>query len=158
MSTVSIRERLQQAPDLGQPVLVPTPEWAEFGVPELYVRALSGRQREAIFERQRVEVPDGVNGKGKRKTKVHVRSIGWTAAVVAAGAVDKQGVRIFEDDDADWLADKNAAALSRVADKVQELSGLSSDEQESLGEGSSATPGGASSSDSPGTSGAPAAS
>ena len=54
------------------------------------------------------------------------------AIVATYCCVDENGERIFEYEDADWLASKSAAALSRIYDAYNELNGIGEDDQEEL--------------------------
>ncbi len=115
------RDAILQAQDLPR-VLVPVPEWGG----ELYVRALTGAERDA-FEQSIVEQ------KGKNM-KMNLRNI--RAKLVALTAVDEEGHRLFSDDDARWLGNKSAAALDRVFEVAQRLSGLRPEDVEELAKNS----------------------
>ncbi|WP_461367541.1 hypothetical protein [Candidatus Darwinibacter acetoxidans] len=111
------RDAILQAEDLPCE-LVEVPEWSG----SVYVRALTGIERDA-FEQSVVEQ------KGK-STKMNLRNI--RAKLVALTAVDEEGKRLFTDDDAALLGKKSAAALDRVFDVAQRLSGLRQEDVEEL--------------------------
>jgi len=117
MSTLLTRDAILQADDLPRE-LVEVPEWSG----SVYVRALTGIERDA-FEQSVVEQ------KGK-STKMNLRNI--RAKLVALTAVDEEGKRLFTDDDAALLGKKSAAALDRVFDVAQRLSGLRQEDVEEL--------------------------
>jgi hypothetical protein len=97
---------------------VDVPEWG--GV--VRVRALSGAERDR-FEQSCV-VQQG------KKTKMNMNNI--RAKLCALTLVDEAGLRIFSDLDVEALGAKSAAALDRVFDVAQRLSGISDDDLEEL--------------------------
>ncbi|WP_461369485.1 hypothetical protein [Candidatus Darwinibacter acetoxidans] len=115
------RDAILQAEDLPRE-LVEVPEWGGC----VYVRALTGAERDA-FEASVVEQ------RGK-STKMNLRNI--RAKLVALTAVDEEGKRLFTDDDAALLGKKSAAALDRVFDVAQRLSGLKDEDVEELAKNS----------------------
>ena len=56
------------------------------------------------------------------------------ARLVVRSLVDKEGERIFLDNDADALGEKNAETIARLFDEVRDLSGMS-DEALGIAEG-----------------------
>ncbi len=86
------------------------------------VRALTGAERDA-FEQSIVEQ------RGK-STRMNLRNI--RAKLVALTVVDADGKRLFSDKDAELLGKKSAAALDRVFEVAQKLSGLSPEDMEEL--------------------------
>lgn len=98
--------------------LVPVPEWGG----EVLVRGLSGAERDR-FEASIVDV------RGKRRS---VNLLNVRARLVALAIVDESGQRVFRAGDVEALGAKSAAALSRVFDAAQRLSGLSDDDVEEL--------------------------
>ena len=111
------REAILQADDLPRE-LVEVPEWGG----ALYVRALTGAERDA-FEQSIVET------RGKN-TRMNLRNI--RARLVALTVVDEDGNRLFSDDDVEALGRKSAAALNRVFEVAQRLSGLRPEDVEEL--------------------------
>lgn len=104
------------------------PEW-NGGI--VYLKPLSGAQRDR-FEQSLVKMTD--NGK-KQLTAQNFR-----ARLCVMCICDENGKRIFADSDADALGRKNAAVLSRLYDKISEMSGISEkDEKELLGNSNGAT-------------------
>lgn len=120
---------------------VEVPEWGG----TVRVRALTGTERDA-FEASIVDA----SAKG---AKVNTRNM--RAKLVAASVVDEQGNRIFSDTDIVALGRKSAAALNRVFEVAQRLSGLSETDVEELGKASETGQSGDSPSASPDTSAAP---
>ncbi len=86
------------------------------------VRALTGAERDA-FEQSVVET------RGK-STRMNLRNI--RAKLVALTVVDEDGKRVFTDEDAELLGRKSAAALNRVFEVAQRLSGLRPEDVEEL--------------------------
>jgi len=70
------------------------------------------------------------------------------ARLIVRCIIDENGERLFTNDDADWLGTKNAAAVNKVAEVAQRLSGITQEDMESLGKASEPTPIDGSSSDS----------
>lgn len=129
---------------------VPTPEWGEgTGV---RVRSLSARESSTYIDSLQEE-------RQIAKTIVRVpraEDARLKCTVVAMAVIDEAGKRLFTDSQVAELGEKNNAPITRIWQRVLQLSGIGDPEQaKRLGEASSAGPSGASSSDSPGTSVAP---
>lgn len=119
----SLRDQILAADDLPRE-RVETPEWAPFGVPAVYVRGLTARERE-VFE---IEWGKKFEQNGKRKD-VAVR-----ATFVAAVVCDENGARVFTDDDIGALNDKSASMLQKLWIEGRRVSGmLTPDELEKMG-------------------------
>jgi len=101
---------------------VAVPEWGG----TMRVRALSGTERDA-FEAGIVQL----RGDGSRS--INVQNL--RGRLVALACVDEEGQRVFTDDDMVALGDKSAAALGRVFEVAQRLSGLTDDDVTELAEG-----------------------
>jgi hypothetical protein len=100
---------------------VDVPEWGG----TVRIRSLSGTERDA-FEASMVQI----NASGGRQVKLeNIR-----ARLVALTAVDEEGERLFSDKDVKELGQKSAAALDRVWDASQRLSGLSDEDVQELAE------------------------
>jgi hypothetical protein len=97
---------------------VEVPEWGG----TVRVRGLTGAERDA-FEAEMVE------RKGK---KVHLDMQNFRAKLVVRSVVDEAGKRLFTDTDALLIGRKSAAALQRVFEVAQRLSGLSDTDVEEL--------------------------
>lgn len=95
---------------------VDTPEWAAAGYPQVWVRGLSGNERDA-WELSRYTM--GPKGKLIRKPLKFIR-----AGLVVLCVVDDNGARVFNDDDAEALGAKSGAVIDRLFDKARALSGL----------------------------------
>ncbi len=117
MSKILTRDAILQAQDLPRE-LVEVPPWGG----SVYVRALTGAERDA-FETSIVEQ------RGK-STKMNLKNI--RAKLVALTVVDEEGNRIFSDSDASALGKKSAAALDKVFEVAQRLSGLRPEDVEEL--------------------------
>ncbi len=103
---------------------VPVPEWGG----TVMVKSLSGT------ERDRLEAT--IVQQTGRKTTMNLQNI--RAKFVAWAVVDPQThQRIFSDADVMALGQKNAAALQRVFNVVQRLSGLSDEDLEGMTKNSS---------------------
>lgn len=115
------REAILNVDDLPRE-LVAVPEWGG----EVYVRALTGAERDA-FEQSIVEQ------RGK-STRMNLRNI--RAKLVSLAVIDGNGNRIFSDDDVKWLGNKSAAALDRIFEVAQRLSGLRDEDVDELAKNS----------------------
>lgn len=115
---VLTRDQVMAAEDL-QTELVPVPEWGG----EVIVKALTGRERDA-FE---ASIAGDRTGKRARLNLENVR-----ARFVAACVVDERGQALFYPSDVELLGEKSAAALQRVFEVGQRLSGLSNEDVEEL--------------------------
>ncbi len=74
---------------------------------------------------------------------------GYRVQVVLAAAVDDAGSRLFTEDDATWLSDKDGVVLDRLADAALEHNGMGEDAAKAAQGNSGGEPGGASSTGSP---------
>lgn len=115
------RDAILQAQDLPTEQ-VHVPEWGG----DVLVRALTGAERDR-FEQSIVEQ----RGKNTRMNLQNIR-----AKLVALTVVDEQGNRIFKDEDVKWLGNKSAAALDRIFEVAQRLSGLRDEDVEELAKNS----------------------
>jgi len=115
------RDAILGAEDLPRE-LVEVPEWGGC----VYVRALTGTERDA-FEASVVEQ------RGK-STKMNLRNI--RAKLVALTVVDEEGTRLFSDADVKLLGQKSAAALDKLFEVAQRLSGLRDEDVEELAKNS----------------------
>lgn len=112
--TLLNRDAILTADDL-QTEDVQVPEWGG----TVRVRSLIGSERDA-FEAH-------VAGDGKKANLDNLR-----ARLVALTIVDDKGERVFSDGDVKKLGMKNAAALNRVFDAAQRLSGLTEADVEEM--------------------------
>lgn len=112
------RDQILAADDIATEV-VDVPEWGG----EVLVKGLTGRERDQFEESILVQ-----NGKTRPKMKL----ANMRAKFVALSIVDDGGRRIFDDADIESLGQKSAAALQRVFEVAQQLSGLSDDDLEEL--------------------------
>lgn len=130
------RQQILAADDL-KTELVPVPEWGG----TVLVRALSGSERDA-FEQDIVTF----RREGKRTvTDTDLHNV--RAKLAVHSIVDESGARLFSIEDIEALGSKSAAALQRVFDVAQRLSGLSDDDVEELAKNSGAGPSAGSTSD-----------
>ncbi len=115
------REDILAASDI-QTEEVEVPEWGGC----VLVRGMTGAERDefeaSVMERK---------GKNVRFNLNDAR-----AKLVAACVVDEAGARVFSDSDVRLLTRKSAAALDRVAQAAQRLSGLREDDLEELAKNS----------------------
>lgn len=111
------REDILNAPDI-ETVTVKVPEWGG----AVLVRGLTGEERD-IYEQSLIRV------RGKKRD-VDMRNA--RARLVAMCVVDENGDRIFSDEDVAALGKKSSAALDRVFDVAQRLSGLREEDMEEL--------------------------
>lgn len=111
------REQILQADDLKRET-VEVPEWGG----QVIVRCLTGTERDE-FEAALIEF------KGK---SYNVRLANARARLTALSVVDESGQRLFSEADVIALGQKSAAALDRVFDVAQRLSGLKPKDMEEL--------------------------
>lgn len=111
------RDDILQVQDLPKE-LVEVPEWDG----AVYVRGLTGAERDAL-EASIVEQ----RGRSTRMNLMNLR-----AKLVAMSVVDEEGNRLFSDADVEKLGQKSAAALNRIFEVAQRLSGLTSEDVEEL--------------------------
>lgn len=110
---------------------VPTPEWGEgTGV---RIKSLSARERDSYEKSILIK-----RGSGRKQVQ-EVDMLNARAKLVVFTAIDETGTLIFTAADVLDLGKKNAAPISRLAEKAMELSGISDDDMEAL-EGNSADP------------------
>lgn len=105
---------------------VPVSEWGG----TVRVKSLMGNERDALEASL-------IQGKGKN---ANVNLANLRAKLVARSCVDENGKRIFEDDDIPALGRKSAAALNRVYEVAQRLSGITQDDVDELTKNSEAAP------------------
>jgi hypothetical protein len=115
------RDQILQAQDIATET-VDVPEWGG----AVLVRGLTGQQRDS-YEASIMRL----NG-----TNAQLNLINARAKLVALSIVDEEGARLFSDEDVQLLARKSAAALQRVFDVAQRLSGLSASDLEELSKNS----------------------
>jgi hypothetical protein len=127
---MSLRELLKKAAEEGAQKLprevVQTPELAEYGVTEITLQALTGKQRDA-WESSLVVG----KGKGRRISTNNVR-----ARLVVTSAIEEDGTRAMKDDDAGWLGNLRVDVLNRLYEAAQRLSGVTDEDVEELGKSS----------------------
>lgn len=127
MSKYLTREAILAAKDI-QREEVSVPEWkTATGVDLMLVQGLNGKERDDLEASM-------IKGKGK-SAQVSLENL--RAKVVARTAVDEEGNRIFAEADIPALALKSAAALNRVYEVAQRLSGITQEDVEELTKNSS---------------------
>lgn len=126
------REQILAAADIPTERLA-VPEWGG----DVLVRGMSGTERDA-FEASIVAT------EGK-KTRVKMENI--RARMAAQCMVGEDGKRLFSPADVELLGKKSAAALNRVFEASQRLSGLADKDLEELEKNSGSAQNGASTSD-----------
>jgi hypothetical protein len=126
----NLREAILSRDDLPVEV-VSVPEWGM----DVRVRALSGTERDAYEAScmKRLQARQG------EEPKVEMTFENMRAKLVVRSVVDEAGARVFTDADAATLGGKNAAALNRLFEVAQRLSGLRAEDfKELLGNSESA--------------------
>lgn len=113
------RDEILAKDDL-QSELVTVPEW---GGTQFLVRGLTGSERDDYEA-------SCVKGRG-RKTEVNLRNARAKLVVLATYTPDGLS-RFFQEDDAEQLGKKNAAALQRLFEPAARLSGLTDEDLEEL--------------------------
>jgi len=105
---------------------VHVPEWGG----TVYVRSISAAERGLIEE----AAAKFKESKGKDS---FART--FTVKFASLALCDKDGERLFDDKDLSLLQQKNAAAISRIAEAAQRLSGFSKEDMEELEKNSKET-------------------
>lgn len=126
---VLTREQIEKAQDIKQE-LVPVPEWGG----EVWVKALTGTERDA-FEASSIVQRD-------KSHEVNLRDI--RARLCSFAICDEAGKRLFGAGDIEALGKKSAAALTRVYEVAERLSGLTKKDVEELEKNSVPGPSGGS--------------
>lgn len=127
------KEQILEAQDITTEV-VPVPEWGG----DVMVRGLSGLERDA-FE------ATIISQNGMQRRRVQMNLTNFRAKLVARCVVDPDTQqRMFSDEEAARLGKKSAAALQRVFNVAQRLSGLSEEDIEELTKNFESEPNGAS--------------
>lgn len=135
---VLTRDDILNIKDL-QVELVPAPEWGG----DVYVRGMTGEE----YGEYEAFLSKNVDEEKKTVNMVNVR-----AKLASLTICDKDGNRIFTEDDVKSLSGKCAAPLIRIFRVARKLSGLDNIDLELLTEGLKEDPFGDSASDSPDTS------
>jgi hypothetical protein len=117
---MSLRDDILGRDDLPVEV-VSVPEWGM----DVRVRALSGTERDAYEA-------SCMRRSGPKGEKVEMSFENIRARLVARSVVDEAGARVFTDADVAALGGKNAAALNRLFEVAQRLSGLRGEDFEEL--------------------------
>jgi len=120
------REAILNVSDLQQEEVF-IAEWNGYVI----VRGMNGAERDA-FEASMVEK----RGKSREVNLANIR-----AKLVAKTVIGPDGKRLFSDHDAEALGKKSAAALQRIFEVAQRLSGLSNEDVEELAGNSATTQG-----------------
>jgi hypothetical protein len=97
------------------------PEWDT----SVYVRGLTGKERDE-FETAMIQM------NGKRTMSLSLANV--RARLVSMACIQADGTRLFSRKDIEILGKKSAAALDRIAARIQELSGLLPDDIKELTE------------------------
>ncbi len=105
---------------------VDVPEWGG----KVRVKSLTGKERDALESSMIV-------GKGKN-ANVNLNNL--RAKLVARSVVDEDGKQVFSDEDLAALGAKSAAALTRVYEVAQRLSGITEEDVDELTKNSLTAP------------------
>jgi hypothetical protein len=117
-----LRDRIKAKDDItSEPLDVP-----EWGV-KLEVRSMTGNERAVIMERYMDE-----------EGNLRVGDL-YPAVLIAACFDPDTGEKVFDNDDAGWLNEKNSAALERVGKVALRLAGIDAEAKDQMGKGSSTT-------------------
>jgi hypothetical protein len=137
---MSLKDLLKKAAEAGAPHLpretVKTPELVEFGVEEITLQGLTGKQRDAWEGSLIVQ-----KGNRRRVNTANVR-----ARLVVACAIEPGRDRALTDEDAGWLGNIRVDVLNRLYEAAQRLSGVTDEDVEELGKSSGVEDGSVSSS------------
>lgn len=106
---------------------VEIPEW-KGGV---YVRSMTGKERDEFEESIMVDKRERTKGGGTRLTRQASLS-NFRAKLAARVTYDADGNRLFTDADIPRLGTKSSGALQRIVKKAQELSGMTDEDVEDM--------------------------
>ena len=116
------KEQILEAQDI-QREEVEVPEWGG----TVYVKALTAAERDQ-YESTIIEF--GMDGKPRKMRLDKIRTL-----LAAMTICDEDGARIFKDSEIAAIGGKSAAALERVIEVAQRLSGISQNDVEELADG-----------------------
>lgn len=124
MGVEDIRKSIRDASDLGTEIVV-VPEWNDV---KIELRVMTGEERALMWKR--TQGPDG--------KMLHER---FYPEVLIASCFDPDtGERVFSSADINWLNKKSSAVLDRLATQALNISGMSAEAYEQLGNASASTP------------------
>lgn len=115
------RDAILEADDLARE-RVAVPEWGKPPDDFVFVRGLTGAERDAFEQSKYVRVPDSDD------LELSLKNLRARLAVLSV--CDEAGKRLFADDDAALLGGKNAVALARIYEVAARLSGLTVEARE----------------------------
>lgn len=118
----TLRDAILAAEDLPREE-VKTDEWGPSGVPSVFVRGFTSKERDDWEMSLTVLGPNGSRVQNPRLRNLR-------AGFVVRALVDANGERIFDDKDVELLAGKNAAVIDRLWDVGRRLSGMQTEDEE----------------------------
>ena len=128
------KEDIRRAEDL-KTETVYCPDWGG----TVYVKTMSGLQRDAFDVERMLQRGDD--------PQVNLRN--FRASLAVKTVVDEKGVRMFSDEDAEWLGQKSALMLDIIYDASARLNGLRKSDVDRLTKNSESGQSGSSTSPSP---------
>lgn len=126
-ATKQIRHDILAQPDLTQVPVDVSKFWPGLD-DQLYVRKMSAAERSSY------ELSMDFNDEGTPRDRLNIQT-----KLAVRALVDKDGDRIFGDDDLDLLAAKNSEALQVIFEAAAEVNGLTKDSVTALEKNSSET-------------------
>ena len=119
------REEILGADDI-QVELIEVPEWGG----DVWVKGMTGQERDKFEDELIIR---STVGKGRKTTQVSEVSLADIRAKLCSMTIcDKDKTRLFTEKDVKALSKKSAAALQRVFEIAQELSGITDDDIDEL--------------------------
>ena len=119
------REEILGADDI-QVELIEVPEWGG----DVWVKGMTGQERDKFEDELIIR---STVGKGRKTTQVSEVSLADIRAKLCSMTIcDKDKTRLFTEKDVKALSKKSAAALQRVFEVAQELSGITDDDIDEL--------------------------
>jgi hypothetical protein len=95
---------------------------------KVYLKGLTARERDD-YEQSLIEAgPDG-----RQRVKPHQHNV--RASLVVRCLTDETGERLLSDDDVEALGEVDGAIINKLWDEARKLSGMSTEEVDSLAEG-----------------------
>jgi hypothetical protein len=119
------REEILRADDI-RVELVPVPEWDG----DVWVKGMTGQERDKFEDELIIRRTVGKGRKAREVSEVSLADI--RAKLCSMTICDKDKTRLFTEKDVRALSEKGAAALQRVFEVAQELSGITDDDIDEL--------------------------
>lgn len=109
---------------------VAVPEWMNRTV---WVRSISSAEKDAFEASITKRVTEKVGRKRRERSRIDQLKFRAKLVIKCACVGDGNPAPLFQENDLEWLAEKNGAAIERVFDVASRLAGFSDDDVAELG-------------------------